>query len=113
MWPNRFEKKLSKRFAIPAILVAFLSFALIIPAISSANVTGPCANCHTMHNSQDGTEMATYGADGKPWKTDTAQSALLRGTCLGCHGQGTANKIETINGSEIPQVYHTNSSDLA
>ncbi|HUV49889.1 MAG TPA: cytochrome c3 family protein [Anaerolineae bacterium] len=113
MLPNRFEKKISKRFAIPAILVAFLFFALIIPGISSAKVTGPCVNCHTMHNSQGGTEMATYGADGKPWKTDTVQPVLLRSTCLGCHGMGTGNNIENIGGSEIPQVYHTNGTDLA
>lgn len=55
--------------------------------------------------------MATYGTGA--WVTDEAQPALLRGTCLGCHGQGTGNKIEIINGSEIPQVYHTDSSDLA
>jgi len=61
-----------------------------------------------MHNSQGGSEMATYGADGKPWKTDTEQPALLRGTCLGCHGQGLG-KIE----NEIPQVYHADSTDLA
>jgi predicted CXXCH cytochrome family protein len=40
---------------------------------------------------------------------------LLRGTCLGCHGQGTNQKIVTApGGSKIPQVYHTDASgDLA
>ena len=80
---------------------------------SLAAITGPCVNCHTMHNSQDGSAMATYGADGKPWKGTGPLPALTRGTCLGCHGIGTA-KIVTIGGSAIPQVYHTDASgDLA
>ena len=91
----------------------FMPAFFILIGNAQAKVTGVCSNCHTMHNSQGGSEMATYGADGKAWKTDEAQSALLRGTCLGCHGMGTANKIETIDGSHIPQVYHTDSQDLA
>lgn len=97
-------------------LCSMISLAVIVGGtanISLAKVTGVCANCHTMHNSQGGSDMATYGADGKPWKTAGAQPALLRGTCLGCHGMGTANKIETIGDSQIPQVYHTDSANLA
>ncbi len=67
-----------------------------------------------MHNSQNGTVMATYGATGQPWKGTGPYGALTRGDCLGCHGMGTANKIVTIGGSDIPQVYHTDASgDLA
>ena len=51
-----------------AALVAFSS-----PA--SAAVSGQCSNCHTMHNSQGGTAMATGG----PHPT------LLTNNCLGCH----------------------------
>ena len=92
-------------------VLAVLSF--VASSVANAKVTGPCANCHTMHNSQGGSPMATYGPDGKPWKTDETQPALLRATCLGCHGMGTGNKIENIGGSEIPQVYHTDTEDLA
>jgi len=93
-------------------LVIFL--ILSIPETSLAAITGPCVNCHTMHNSQGGSAMATYGADGKPWKGTSPLPALTRGTCLGCHGYGGAQKIVTIGGSEIPQVYHTDGSgDLA
>ncbi|MEW5746482.1 MAG: cytochrome c3 family protein [Nitrospirota bacterium] len=94
----------------------FVLLLLNVPLSTSAKVTGPCSNCHTMHNSQGGSPMATYGADGKPWKATnpaTAFPALTRGTCLGCHGIGTS-MIVTIGGSEIPQVYHTDASgDLA
>jgi hypothetical protein len=99
-------------FFLTLILTLTIFSSLICPYAHS-KITGQCVNCHTMHNSQGGEDMATFGPTGKPWKTDTAQPALLRGTCLGCHGQGTGNKIEIINGSETPQVYHTDSLDLA
>jgi len=67
-----------------------------------------------MHNSQNGTAMATYGATGQSWKGTGPYGALTRGNCLGCHGMGTANKIVTVGGSDIPQVYHTDATgDLA
>ncbi|MFH1673783.1 MAG: cytochrome c3 family protein [Pseudomonadota bacterium] len=56
--------------------------------------------------------MATYGS-GQAWEDTDPQPALLRGTCLGCHGMGGGSRIVTIGGSEIPQVYHTDSTDLA
>lgn len=83
-------------------------------SLPEAQITGPCVNCHTMHNSQNGTAMATYGASGKPWKGTGPFPGLVRGGCLGCHGQGTAQNIVSIGGSDIPQVYHTDpSGDLA
>jgi cytochrome c553 len=59
-----------------------------------------------MHNSQDGASMATYGGFGTP-----PFFRLLRGNCLGCHGQsnsGTA--VVTLGGQKFPQVYHAVSS---
>jgi len=101
MLPNKFEKKLSKRSALGTILVAFLSFALIIPGISSAKVAGPCANCHTMHNSQGGSSMHTgYGADEAPYAT------LLRANgCVGCHT--STDSSEWKNSMGAPIVYNT------
>jgi len=89
-----------------------LALILLVPVFLSAGITGECSNCHTMHNSQGGAEMATYGS-GQVWSDTTPQPALLRGTCLGCHGQGGTDMIKTINGSPIPQVYHTGATDLA
>jgi len=104
---------LQKTFAIFAAAGLILVLILLIPGDSWAKVIGACANCHTMHNSQNGTAMATYGAQGQPWKGAGPYPALTRGNCLGCPGMGTANKIENIGGSLIPQVYHTDNSDLA
>jgi hypothetical protein len=92
-------------------LVITLALTVLSSFIASsvhAKVTGQCSNCHTMHNSQGGTPMATYGNTG-----GVVQPMLLRGTCLGCHGQGTGENIINIGGSEIPQIYHTNTTDLA
>ncbi|MEW5744204.1 MAG: cytochrome c3 family protein [Nitrospirota bacterium] len=55
--------------------------------------------------------MATYGADGKPWKGSGQGQALTRGSCLGCHGQGLSTHIDPITGA--PQVYHSGTTDLA
>lgn len=93
--------------AFSGTLVLILLLILLLPGNSSAAVTGACSNCHTMHNSQGGAAMATYGGGTGP------NSYLVRGTCLGCHAQGTANNIETVGTSQIPQVYHTNPTDLA
>ncbi len=93
---------------IPFVISIFLLF--IISADSSADITGHCSDCHTMHNSQDGAAMVTflYGAE-----TSDSQEYLLRGTCLGCHARGP-NMVATVNGNDVPQVYHTDATgDLA
>lgn len=101
--------------AIPlrTITSVLLLWLFLSGSAAYAAISGACANCHTMHNSQDSTAMATYGATGKPWKGTGPNATLLRGSCLGCHGIGTS-KIVTIDGSDIPQVYHSDASgDLA
>jgi hypothetical protein len=95
------------------ILITIIGFVVALafqpPAIGA--VTGPCSNCHTMHNSQGGTHMIEYLG---PDETDTnPKGLLLRATCLGCHGMGTGNRIETIGSTEVPQVFHTDGTDLA
>jgi hypothetical protein len=71
-----------------------------------AVIDGPCADCHTMHNSQDGTSMNFDNSA-------TPNELLLRADCLGCHGQNTANNIVAIGGVDTPQVYHQDATDLA
>ena len=86
-------------------------FPAFIPLEVFAVITGQCSDCHTMHNSQSGTPMVSYlyGSE-----TADPKEYLLRGTCLGCHAQGTSSMIATINGNDVPQVYHTDATgDLA
>ncbi|MBI4682028.1 MAG: hypothetical protein HY757_02875 [Nitrospirae bacterium] len=98
--------KLIKFISLPLIILLVFVFSVKVPAV----ITGHCSDCHTMHNSQDGAVMVdyTYGAE-----TTGTKSFLLRGTCLGCHAQGSLNIIN-MRGNQVPQVYHTDgSSDLA
>ncbi len=96
------KKKILKKISL------LLGSALVLGTTSTALavITGVCANCHTMHNSQDNSSMA-YGGVGGP------NPSLVRGTCIGCHGQG-GQKIVSIGTSQIPQVYHDDGTgDLA
>jgi len=91
-------------FKFGCLTVLLSTFLVLLPAGHGlATVTGRCDNCHTMHNSQDGIPM-NYDTSATP------NALLLRGGCIGCHAQNTANNI--VN-SVIPQVLHTNSTDLA
>lgn len=62
-----------------------------------AKVSGPCVDCHTMHNSQDGSSMAFTITGGTTSYTTVANSGLLTTNCVGCH-QGTNS------GGSVPYV---------
>ena len=84
-----------------ASLVGILS-VILVHGFVDAMVNGPCVNCHTMHNSQNGTPM-NYDNSVNP------NATLLRGNCAGCHAQNTAGNVV----NSIPQVLHTAATDLA
>ena len=95
-------------------ITAFFFFVTTISYTSEAKVTGECSNCHTMHNSQGGQPMATYGSSNPEGAGTGPNVQLLRGTCFGCHAQMTGEYVVTMGSSKIPQVYHDNPSrDLA
>jgi hypothetical protein len=77
-----------------------LLFALFcLPLSSEAKITGNCSNCHTMHNSQNGSSMNFDGST-------MPNEVLLRATCLGCHSE--ANGTSWKNGvSGAPIVLNT------
>jgi hypothetical protein len=89
-------------------LPLIISFILIFSGEVHAVITGICSDCHTMHNSQGGSAMVTYTYGSE---TTEPKSYLLRGTCLGCHAQGDPNMIASLNGNDVPQVYHTYATD--
>ncbi|MFO7607217.1 MAG: cytochrome c3 family protein [Desulfurivibrionaceae bacterium] len=103
---------------IPAIILAF-------PTLVNARVAGPCANCHTMHNSQDGaTEVIVdptsatnvgWTAEGNltgtgPGVDTSAQQYLLKTDCVGCHSSPSASRIiqmgGTTSGFKVPIVWN-------
>jgi hypothetical protein len=97
-------------------LVFLLSVFLVIGlhSMSHAKVTGACANCHTMHNSQGGNPIALEGTD-VGWSggelqggisAPAAAPALLVSSCLGCHSSQGSESFVEIGGSRIPIVYN-------
>ena len=56
---------------------------------AQAKVSGECGNCHTMHNSQDGSSLVASGTG----------ATLLVEDCVGCHSSDTPNTI--VNGTPI------------
>jgi hypothetical protein len=92
---NMVKVTITKLIVPCSLLAALLVF---LPSSLQARVTGVCSNCHTMHNSQNGQPMATYGG------TTEAQGCLLRGTCLGCHGQNSSGTQNIIPLGNVPQV---------
>lgn len=112
--PGHHSGFLSKIIPFPIFsAIPFLTFLLcFLWSIPTANalISGPCANCHTMHNSQDGTAMALLGGESGA----TPNPYLTRGSCTGCHAMGANARIATIGASQIPQVLHTDGAgDLA
>ncbi|NVL90081.1 MAG: hypothetical protein HWN69_03655 [Desulfobacterales bacterium] len=70
-----------------------LAAAALIAVFSSpaAAIQGACGDCHTMHNSQGGSEMATGG----PY------AHLLAGDCVACHtGTNTEGKAYVLSTGE-------------
>lgn len=57
-------------------------------------VSGPCSNCHTMHNSQNGSAV----------DSDGPSSHLLTTSCVGCHSHAT-DTIVVVGETRIPIVF--------
>jgi predicted CXXCH cytochrome family protein len=86
-------------------LVWFLSFLLVLSVIKTgqAMVTGECSNCHTMHNSQNGSPVAR---DDSGSVTETPQEVLLMYSCLGCHTSSSTSTWKDPN-TKAPIVWNT------
>jgi hypothetical protein len=94
-----------------SLITAGAAMLFALPAF--AQVDGQCNDCHTMHNSVGGQPVAVtkLGAGGS--LSITPYASLLLTDCAGCHMAGGVAKLEPIGGGFSPQVYHTDSADLA
>lgn len=85
-----------------------LTVSLVIVLASSlsaiAMVKGDCVNCHTMHNSQDGTSVDGR-SDAGFGSTDSLEN-LLNNDCIGCHSSTGSQTIVTLGETRIPIVYN-------
>lgn len=69
---------------VKSVLATMTCLLLLGVTSAYAAVSGSCANCHTMHNSQGGVSEIDEGPSG----------SLTKGTCVGCHtGNNTVNGV--------------------
>lgn len=80
------------------VLLAVMALVLV-NGVSNAAITGTCGNCHTMHNSQDGTNV-TLENDGVTL-TSTPRDYLLIGGCVYCHVESGAGKTAAGGGWNV------------
>lgn len=88
--------------ALSSMLLLLVFFAEEVAWSYIAEMKQPCANCHTMHNSQGGDSDVTVGNIG-------VQGALLINSCYGCHTGSNAGS--TNSNPKLPKVLHLTPSD--
>ncbi|HUV50140.1 MAG TPA: cytochrome c3 family protein [Anaerolineae bacterium] len=93
---------MKKKILTLTIMTACIAMVALFCGPGYASVSGPCVDCHTMHNSQGGAVMATGTTAG-----DAAYGSLTRGTCGGCHETSTADPLE----GGYPRVKTSSSGD--
>lgn len=91
-------------FCLLFVLCSLLFALCWFPLSLEAKVTGNCVNCHTMHNSQNGSAVVAEGPQ---------RCLLARADCLGCHGQSPSGSNNIITLGNVPQVLHAATTDLA
>lgn len=93
---------------LSGIAAAFLVLAFACPAHANP-VTGPCANCHTMHNSQNGESVVENSSNSNlkiPVSANGPNQWLLKIDCLGCHSANNGSTSQDpVTGAPI--VYNT------
>lgn len=110
-----------KSVFLTAVSPIVIVISLLVFPRAYAKVTGQCANCHTMHNSQEGTSVARASEFGNivAWTADSgaltggtaadagdAGASLVVTDCVGCHSSTDGNTIIEVGGSRIPVVYN-------
>ena len=71
---------MKKSLNILTIMLAAVAMIAAFSCPALANVSGQCSSCHTMHDSENGSAMATGGP----------HAALLLNSCIGCHTTTTS-----------------------
>lgn len=80
---------------------ASITFGIVLFGFSNssqASVSGPCSNCHTMHNSQGGQLVDDTGPN----------PTLLTNDCIGCHSSSESSTYYALaGGCNVPVVLYT------
>lgn len=88
-----------------------LAGPLVVVAVpllpGEAAVTGVCSNCHTMHNSEQGSVVAfVLDSSGQKVMRDTAFNMLLKTDCIGCHSHAGSETIVVMGETRVPIVFN-------
>lgn len=79
-----------------------------MPLPLAARVSGPCVNCHTMHNSQAGSPMAYTMSGATKTYTGVANKGLLTTDCVGCHqGVNSGGPVPYVFSAALPEYGDT------
>ena len=93
------------------------TYANIVPGtlrivLEDGTIIGDLSN-----NSSDDRVSGLFVLDANGDPTETPNPVLLVSDCVGCHASGGNEKVITFGdpstGSQVPQVYHTDTLDLA
>ena len=85
------------------ILVAFIA----LPVFCQGAVKGLCSDCHTMHNSQQGSAVAfSRDQSGQQVVTELPFAKLLKTDCVGCHSDPGSETIVPMGLGRIPIVFN-------
>ena len=90
------------RFALTIFAVS-----MILPVLCQAEIKGDCYNCHTMHNSEQGSAVAfTLDSFGEQVISEQPLTNLLKSDCLGCHSHAGAETIIALGESMVPIIFN-------
>jgi len=96
-----------KKTILKSALVA-LFIAAPVAAFAADGLIGDCVDCHTMHNSEQGNQVAQSGINGT---VGGPIQNLLRMDCIACHANPAATAATWAYGdSTIPQVSWNNAA---
>ncbi|MCA1796155.1 MAG: hypothetical protein LC645_01200 [Geobacteraceae bacterium] len=84
---------------VKRVSVGQILFLLLFATCGHAMVSGPCSNCHTMHNSQNAEVVSDSGPN----------AALLTNDCVGCHSSSAHSTYYEMDGTKVPVVLFTGS----
>lgn len=89
-------------------LIGSFLITIITAMVVEPSVKGECANCHTMHNSQDGAlfEVRSDSAFSPDDAGNYEVNNLLINTCIGCHSSTGSQTIVTLGNTRFPIVFN-------
>ena len=89
------------------IFLIILTAIIALPTLCLGSVKGRCSDCHTMHNSEEGSPVAfSLDSSNKPVPRELPFKRLLKTDCVGCHSNAGSKTIVSMGDSQIPIVFN-------